>query len=202
MSVESRGIEAAVDLVSGLDRRKTTALVRSLNRTARDTRAIAARKIGEQLAIPRRQLGPGAGRLTVTRRATPGSLRAVITARSRPTSLARFVRNPTTRRGAILSVQVKPGRTRQLRRAFLIRLRRGTSLTETQFNLGLAIRLRPGERISNKIQQIQISRGLYLLYGPSIQQVFLDNELQGVAADIAGPTAVRLEAEFLRQLGL
>lgn len=202
MAIESRGIEAAVDLVAGLDRRKTTAIVRALNRTARDARADAARRIGEQIAIPRRQLGPGAGRLTITRRATPGSLRAVITARSRPTSLARFVRNPTTRRGATLSVQVRPGQTRQLRRAFLIRLRRGTALTDTQHNLGLAIRLRPGERISNKIQQIQISQGLYLLYGPSIQQVFLDNELQGVANDIARPTVIKLEAEFLRQLGL
>ena len=206
MALETRGIEAAIDLVSGLDRRVGRAAVRAVNRTARDQRTVAARRIGEQVALPRSYLGPSGGRLIVTQRAAPGSPVARITARSRPTSLARFVQGATGRpgrnRGAGLSVQVRPGRSVQLRRAFLIRLRRGAALTDTQYNLGLAIRLRPGESILNKYKQVQLSRRLYLLYGPSVQQVFLDNEGRGVAADIATPTAIKLEREFLRQLGL
>lgn len=204
MALESRGVTAAIEFVGGLNRRKTTALVRSINRTARDQRTAAARMIGEQIAFPSSYLRGGDGRRTrlfVSDKARPGHLRAAITARSRPTSLAQFVRS-AARPGAPVNVEVRPGRSRQLRRAFLIRLRRGTELTDTRFNLGLAIRLRPGERLSNKIRQVQISRGLYLLYGPSVQQVFLDNSLQGVARDLERPTAIKLEREFLRQLGL
>jgi hypothetical protein len=56
--------------------------------------------------------------------------------------------------------------------------------------------------MANKFQQVQISKGLYLLYGPSIQQVFLNNAGKGVAKDISDPSADALEREFIRLMGL
>ena len=201
-SVEIEGLRG-LDVVKDINRRKLRAASQAINQTARDERVVIARRISEQIALPRSQLGPNAGRLEVSRRASPAKLEARITARGRPTSLARFSRGAVrTRRGGGVALEVKPGRLTRIRRAFLIRLRRGTALTETRFNLGLAIRLRPGERIDNKRRAVQISSGLYLLYGPSVQQVFLDNEGRGVARDREQATAIRLQRNFLRLLRL
>ena len=74
-----------------------------------------------------------------------------------------------------------------------MRLRAGTADIETKSNLGLALRLRPGESVLNKRQMVQVSGNLYLLYGPSVDQVF-----RSVAEDIAPEATDILEAEFLR----
>ena len=198
-AVAVEGIETFRD-VQELGSKTTLAAVQALNKIARDARSDAATRIGEQLNIPKRQLGPSAGNLTVSKKAQRASLEARITARGRPTSLARFSKGTPGKAG--VQVEVKPGQARFMRRAFLIRLPQGSALTETRFNLGLAIRLAPGERIDNKTRQVQLSNGLYLLYGPSIQQIFLDNQGKGVADDIADPTADALEAEIIRLLGL
>ena len=199
-SVEVRGLRG-LGIVGELNMRTRRAASRAINQTARDQRVVIARRIGEQIAIPRSLLGPQQGRLTVSRQASPANLEARITARGRPTSLARFSRG-APRRGRGVTLEVKPGRLTRIRRAFLIRLRQGRQLTDTRFNLGLAIRLRQGERIANKRRAIRISSGLYLLYGPSIQLVFLDNEGRGVARDEEQRTARKLEANFLRLLRL
>jgi len=56
--------------------------------------------------------------------------------------------------------------------------------------------------MSNKVRQVQVSKGLYLLYGPSVQQVFLDNQGDGVADDLAPDALAQVEAEFARLLRL
>ena len=203
MALEARGVEAAVDFVGGLGRRSRFAAVQAVNRTAKAARTSIARKIRDQVALPAGYLTPGGRRLVVYRRATRARLEAVIRARSRPTSLARFITGAARPgRGQQVTVQVAHGRAVTLRRAFVIPLRQGTALTDTQRNLGLAIRLRPGERIVNKRRQVRHSRGLYLLYGPSVQQVFLDNEGRGVADDVAPATALQVEREYLRLMRL
>lgn len=173
----------------------------AINKVARDQRSTAARMILDQINLPRSYINPAGGRLIVSQRAQKTSLEAKITARGRPTSLARFTRGMPAR-GTGITVEVKPGQASYLKRAFLIRLPQGSVLTDTRFNLGLAIRLRSGEHLHNKIKQIRLDKSLYLLYGPSIQQVFLNNQGQGVAADLADPTADYLEAEFARLLNL
>jgi len=99
-------------------------------------------------------------------------------------------------------VEVAPGRARYMKRAFFLRLPQGSTLTDTQFNLGLAIRLRPGERIENKHTAVRFAKGLYLLYGPSVDQVFRSKDGSGAATDRAPVLAERLEQEFLRLLEL
>jgi hypothetical protein len=82
-----------------------------------------------------------------------------------------------------------------LSKAFLVRLRAGQGpVQDGAFNLGLAIRLRKGETISNKVQMVPFGGGLYLLYGPSVDQVF-----RGVASENAPLLADAFADEFFRQ---
>lgn len=175
--------------------------VRAINTVADRGRTMAARMIGQQVAFPATYLNPAAKRLFVSRKATRGSPEARITARARATSLARFVTGGAAG-GKGLRVEVKPGSTRFLRRAFLIKLRAGSAPVDTKSNMGLAVRLKPGDDLRNKKNVVKMARGLYLLYGPSVDQVFLDNEGEGVAADIAPDLAEKLTAEFLRLMEL
>lgn len=152
----------------------------------------------EQVAFPKGYL-TDPRRLGVTQRATDSNLEAVITGRGRPTSLARFASSASIigarRAGSPLTVRVNPSRRRALSRAFLVRLRAGQGpVTDEAFNLGLAIRLQPGEVISNKVRMVPFGGGLYLLYGPSVDQVF-----RSVAVDRAGEIADLVADEFLRQ---
>jgi len=173
-------------------------IVRSVNTTLRDGRALAARRIRDQVNLPARQLGPSAGRLTVSRQATRSKLEGAIRARARATSLARYVTN-NPRRGQPIRVEVSPGKARYLRNAFLVKLPAGSD-TDTRFNSGLALRLRPGERLRNKKNTVKLANNLYLLYGPSIDQVFLDSRNEGVAEDIQPTVLDGLENEFFRLL--
>jgi hypothetical protein len=134
-------------------------------------------------------------RLSVKRKATDQLLEAVIAARMRPTSLARFAPGQTpenTRRSGV-RVQVKGG-GKLIKQAFLMRLKAGKALSDENFNMGLAVRLKPGEQIPNKTKQLHIESNLYLLYGPSVDQVF-----SGVADEAAPELADEVETEFLRQ---
>ncbi|WP_288959821.1 hypothetical protein [uncultured Sulfitobacter sp.] len=136
-------------------------------------------------------------RLGMTKRATPQRLEAVITGRHRPTSLARFARSQATGQKGGVRVQVKPGRSRTIKRGFLVRLRAGKVLDDSNFNVGLALRLKPGERIVNKntaAKTAQLAPNVYLLYGPSVDQV-----LTSVAESDTPQVLDKLEAEFLRQ---
>lgn len=129
--------------------------------------------------------------LAVTKKANDNDLTAVIQGRDRPTSLARFApgQTPENTRKAGVRVMVKPGQSKLLQKAFLIHLRNG--------NIGLALRLKPGEVLHNKREvdaAVKIGNGLYLLYGPSVDQVF-----KWTATDSRAEIASMVAAEFLRQ---
>lgn len=195
--------DAYLVTVEGLDslddvRRLTPTILanarRAINKTVERTRTSSARKMREQIAFGPRYLTGKEGRLT-TRPASGASLEGAVIGRARATSLAQFVQgNPIPgKRRTPLRVQVQAGRTTVLKKAFLIRLRAGKSPIETKFNLGLAIRLKAGETIANKKRMIRMAQGLYLLYGPSVDQVFAS-----VADEEAPGAAAFLETEFLR----
>lgn len=150
----------------------------------------------EQIAFPSGYLYPP--RFSLTQRATDRDLTAVIRGQFTPTPLARFSGSARTNfiggrrsgRSRGVTVQIKPGSSVKLDRAFFIRLRSG--------NIGLGIRLREGEILRNTIGAKLITTGslsgVALLYGPSVDQVF-----RTVALDIAPEILRDLEAEFLRQ---
>lgn len=169
-----------------------TAALRAVNKTADRARTSAARKILEQVALPPSYLSPSGGRLTVTKRASGEDLEAVISGRQRPTSLARFSSGGKPGEAGV-TVEVAPGFAKFMKRAFLIRLRAGTADLDTKSNLGLAIRLKPGEAVQNKRVMRQIKGNLYLLYGPAVSQVFAT-----VREDIGPETQDFLAGEFAR----
>lgn len=134
---------------------------------------------------------------------TIGGLKsAVIVGRARPTSLARFDANqlygPSKsggRRKTGVSVKVKNQR-KVIGKGFLMNLKRGN---QQGGNVGLAIRLPTGEQIKEKYAQAKPlyknqNTDVYLLYGPSVQQVFDD-----VAPEISPDLTAYLDREFTRQ---
>lgn len=148
------------------------------------------REIYDQIEFPKGYLN--ADRLGLAKRATPEKLEAIVKGRDRPTSLARFAvrqnaKKQATRRG--VSVRVKSGQTKYLKGAWLVELNNG--------NLGLAVRLKPGERLMNKTKSssVQLSPNVYLLYGPSVDQVF-----SGVAADNIDRIGDMVASQYLRQI--
>lgn len=145
----------------------------------------------EDVAFPAGYLD---ARVFVKRKAYNENLEAVLAGRTRPTSLARFVREGRLGGKGGVKVAVKPGTSKAMPNAFLMRLRAGKAAMQDQYNLGLAIRLKPGERILNKRTMISLDRNLYLLYGPSVDQVF-----QTSAADVAPEILELAGAEYLRQ---
>lgn len=169
--------------------------VKAINRTLERTRTGAARRMREQVGFAANYLSGSNGRLTITRKAQKGDLEGIITGRHRPTSLARFAVGGRVGRRAGARVMVKPGLATRLDKAFFVNLRSGN--TDTKNNLGLAIRLPEGKRPSSAYKPTQLGKNLWLLYGPSVDQVFDD-----VATDMGPETLDFLEAEFLRLMGI
>jgi hypothetical protein len=193
--VAVNGISAIRDLETIPESIKVAAQ-QAVNRTSDRARTASAKEILQQVAFPASYLAPSGGRLSVTKRATRDDLEARITGRWRPTSLARFVRSGSpgnTKSG--VSLEVQPGHAVRSKRMFLLRLRAGTADLDTQSNLGLAIRLKPGERVEGKHKMVQLSKGLYLLYGPAIVAGICDG-----SQDISPDAADFMQQEFLRLL--
>ena len=149
--------------------------------------------IMEQIAFPRDYLQ--GDRLAVSSKATPSHLEAVIRARKRATSLARFADGTVGKPGVTVTVQ--RGHSTFLKRSWLVKLKAGTSKTEDNYNVGLAVRIKPGDKIVGKHSTHQawlIPNQVALLYGPSVDQVFRD-----VADQIGEPIAQLVADEFFRQ---
>lgn len=132
----------------------------------------------------------GNPRYFIASRPRKGSLKGVIKGRVRSTSLHRFKTAASDRNGVKVNVS---GSTRRLKRGFVMKLRNN--------NRGIAVRLPKGEGLKNRKLVGKPIKGasnkktnLYLLYGPSVQQVFTT-----VAPDIAPEVNQYLGDEFLRQ---
>lgn len=192
-----------VDLLEGVNsENRKAAASKALNAIARKARTRAAALIRDDINLPASYVSPGGKRLFVSQFATPSNLESRVSARVRPMSLARFVvGNPKIGRAGV-HVEVGRGKAKFLKRAFVIKLRAGAAEMDTKFNLGLAIRLRPGETFHNKYSAKRIDRGLYALYGPSVSQIFRAADGAGVAQDMGPEIAENLLEEFTRLAGL
>lgn len=191
-----------LDEAKGLGEAVKVAAYQAINRTTERGRSQAARAIRDEVNFPARYLNPGEKRLFVSKQAQRADLEGRIRARTRATSLARFVTGTAQPNKAGVRVEVSPGKARFMKRAFLVKLRAGSSEIDTRNNLGLAVRLKPGEVLRNKSDVRKLDRGLYLLYGPSIDQVFRARDGSGVAEDISPGLASFMEREFLRLMEL
>jgi hypothetical protein len=152
--------------------------------------------IAEQVAFPSGYLSND--RLGVTQHATPNRLEARITGRQRATSLARFATSGTVGSKGGVRVKVKKGGgSRFIESAFLVRLRAGAGISDDSFNLGLALRLKPGQTVIGKkdtSRMVRLDANVVLLYGPSIDQI-----LRNDVADAKTPVVVnKIADEFFR----
>lgn len=200
-AVVVEGLESLEDIANLSSQIKLKA-AQAINRVTRDGRSMIAMQIEREVNFGPGYLAPSKKKLYVAKQAQRGDLEGIIRASSSPSSLARFTQGsftPSARGGVTVRVGSK---SQTLRRAFLIKLRSGSSGIETKFNLGLALRLRPGEKLKNKRFTRQISSGLYLLYGPSVDQVFASRDGTGVAYQQSDRIAKDLENEFLRLMDL
>lgn len=152
----------------------------------------------DQIAFPQGYLK--GDRIRVSQLAKDTNLEATIIARKRATSLARFAAAGTplgTKSKAGVTVTVKKGRTRHLQNAWLVRLNKGASKTEDNFNVGLAMYVAPGTTLNKSSGHkawLNAEHTVALLYGPSVDQVF------NSVADDKGKTILNLVGdEFFRQ---
>lgn len=174
------------------------AAVLAVNRAVRDAEVSTRRQAYKEVAFPK---GYVEGRMEITKTAKPGSTFAILSGREEPTSLARFVGGVPFEgsRGRVLSLRVAPGKTTRLVRgngapsAFLIKLKNG--------NIGLAMRLPPGESPSNAYKPKQLTQNngetllpLWLLYGPSVGQT-----MRSIYAEQAPQISADARREFFRQ---
>lgn len=183
----------AISALEALEPAVQKAALWAIDKAAAKARTLAEKRAYAQVAFPARYLSPSQGRLTVSQRPRNSALRAVITGRSEPTSLARFARGSS--KGGV-SVRVKAGgSSTRIARAFLMNLRSG--------NTGLAVRTADGEEPSGAYKPKKIGRNLWLLYGPSVDQVLLrPGAPTTVFREIEPEILAFMEAEFDRVLNM
>jgi len=141
MTVESTftGLDGVGDYFRAFPDRTRRAARLAINRViAREGMKEVQDEMYAQVAFPKGYLK--GDRLAVSKYATESNLEGVILARKRATSLARFAAPGTplgSRKGSSVTVQVKRGSRTVLRNAWLVRLRRGASMSEDNFNVSL-----------------------------------------------------------------
>lgn len=171
LRIETTGLPQLAKFMHDLPAEVSMAAVKTINKTADRSRTDIAQTIMGELNFKASYLAPSEKRLYVRQYARTDAMSAIVTGRDRPTSLARFVNgSPTPSARGGVTVQVKKGVSKFMPNAFIIRLRRGATMDGDDVNYGLAVRLKPGESLTNKKQAIKMKNGLYLLYGPSIGQ--------------------------------
>lgn len=199
VAILTTGLKEFTKFFENLPELATQAAYLAINDTSRDTVPLLKSKMRAQINFPKEYLNPQ--RLSIKRKANRANLEAVISGRDRPTSLARFApgatrQNTTVRNkpGRPIFVTVKTGKQVKLDRSFLVKLKNG--------NMGLAIRLPPGQTPDRAYKPLELTRGggrgtgAWLLYGPSVDQV-----MQGVLPETTGSVQDMLSKNFLRQFG-
>jgi len=180
------GLTEAALATDELQKDVDLAVRRAINKTIDRTRTRLARMVTGEVNLPASYVSPSSGRLAVFQRAKPGNLEAVIRGRDTPTSLARFAGQQKRPK-----VRVKrSAQARYIARSFIINLRGG--------NRGLALRT-DGEAPRNAYKPKEIGKNLWLLYGPSVDQILMGASNNGGAfAETESWAAEQLEAEFWR----
>lgn len=157
------------------------------------------RAISDQINFPAGYLNDE--RFGVDQRATPNNLVASLVARQRPTSLARFATGGAVGAKGGVSVQVKRGGgSKTFKSGFLVRLRAGSALDG---NIGLAVRLKPGQQLNKRDQSsmVYLEANVVLLYGPSIDQVLNTSVAEAETPEVLDATATEFYRQFARLQG-
>lgn len=135
-------------------------------------------------------------KINFVQHATPTHLQASIVGRQRPTSLARFATSGAVGSKGGVTVRVKNS-SKTFKDAFLVRLNQGNAMTDDGYNIGLAVRLKPGQSLNKKdtSRMVHLEANVVLLYGPSVDQI-----LRNEAAEAETPEVIdAIATEFFRQ---
>jgi len=135
-------------------------------------------------------------KIEMAQHATPTRLVASVVGRQRPTSLARFATSGTVGGKGGVTVRVKNA-SRHMPDAFLVRLSQGASISDDGYNVGLAIRLKPGMVLNKKdtARMVHLDRNVVLLYGPSVDQILRNEAAEATSDEVVDAIAT----EFFRQ---
>lgn len=192
--VAVEGIDTLPD-IDGMTPAIVRAARQAVNAATDRARTWSAAAMREQVNFPASYLRGPQSRLQVKKRAKGNDLESVIQGRFEPTSLARFATGSRAshKKAGGVTLEINPGAATFMRRAFLIRLRSGVNFSDEAFNLGLALRVPKGKRPNAAYKPRKLADGLFLLYGPSVDQVF-----RTVAADVEPRVADYLNDEFVR----
>lgn len=197
VDVDLRGVLELDDFLAAVPDVTRRAASQAMNRVVRGSGLAQYRKgLSEQVNFPTGYLNDE--RIGVTQLSSPNRLEARITGRQRATSLARFASGATVGSKGGVRVNAKKGGSGSfIRKAFLVRLRSGTALNDDAFNIGLALRLEPGQTVIGKkdtSRMVRLSENVVLLYGPSIDQL-----LRNDVAEAETPAVVdNIVTEFFR----
>ena len=198
--IDARGLDAFTDMLQALGNAVVPAAERALNDTADYARALGSRNIRRKFNL---KAGYLQGRLQVAKQARAGDLESIVRGRDRPTSLARFAQGTPSfgKQRNSPRVRVKTaGGSQVIRNGFFMRLKRGSSIiSEENANIGIAIRLAEGERVNNKNVMVPIARDLYLLYGPSVGQIYR-TEAERTVDQVGDHLAERFAQQLTRAL--
>lgn len=205
-TVQIKGIKEFEKALAAQPEKASKAAAMAINDIVRKTYAYTKRKIMRSVNLKASYLDGrdgGQPRLKISQFAKDTDLKAVIVGRQRATSLNRFGATQlygTSKKGkkikAGISVNIK-GRKKKIPKAFFVNLKRGTA---ENGNIGVAIRVKSGERVDGKKLSGQPMGGagnsdVYLLYGPSVEQLFRTQ----IADDGAIFASDHLDREFQRQ---
>lgn len=193
-SVDLRGLIELDDFLEAAPERTRQAVSFAMNRVIGGPQGLGAYRnaIRQQINFPAGYLNDD--RFGLDQRSTPDNLVTSLVARQRPTSLARFATGGVVGGKGGVTVKVKPGgASKRFRSGFLVRLKGG----EDGGNIGLAVRLAPGQTLNKTDQSnmVHLEANVVLLYGPSIDQV-----LNTSVADAETPEVLdNVATEFYRQ---
>lgn len=203
VAITFRGLDDVRKRVAGIPETVDEASMFAVNEAITYGQAESSRRIREQVSLSASYIGSATdpnARLRVAKKARRGDLEGVIAGRTRPTSLAQFMRGAKLGKGGYVKVKVSAaGAAKRIPNAFPMKLRRGTGVYDPEnANEGVAVRLKDGKLPGgmNKKQMVQVEGNLYLLYGPSVDQVFRD-----VRYEVQEPIGDVLESSFLRNYG-
>lgn len=199
LDVFADGFEAMDEYFKIMPDEATQAARMAINDTVSGLAIRRARaEVMDQVNFPNGYLT--ADRLGVAKLARNHDLEAIISGRDRPTSLARFAVGGARAGQRGVRVAVHKGGGTLMRRAFIVPLKGANGEGK---NLGLAIRLKPGEVITGRREAGNVNYSTFksdsygtiaLLYGPSVDQVF-----GSVADDITPEVIESVTSEFFRQ---
>ncbi len=190
--------QQVLDSLDSMSKGMKENLAKAINKVAAKYRKETSRRIQQQVNIPAGQLEPSAGILTISKKASPSNLDGRIRADGRKRGLAEFSHGGTINKKGV-AVSVKRTNTIFLKESFYVNFagKKGRASPKDRTS-HLAIYLKKGEKIQNRMNVEPAGGGLFVMDAPSAQQLVKDNKGDGVWRDIEPLVVAEVQEEVIR----